>query len=253
MSLSWPSPAIVKLQNGTDTPFARPITENEGSWIVSSGFLLGVATSFLGGILLDKIGRKNSIILASMPKLCAAISCIFVTEVWMLIIARAIWIFCDCFTLAFVPVYSSEIASIGLGTFFKVSESNGFAVSGFLNYIPLISLILVIFFYSSGIGSLIWLVMAELFDSQSRALGVSLSLLMGTLTIFLTTKYFPIVTLVAGAAATYFFFAAMCVLIGSLIAIFLPETKGKTFQEIQTELQGSRNKIDGCDKENQIS
>ncbi|XP_061380037.1 facilitated trehalose transporter Tret1-like isoform X2 [Danaus plexippus] len=443
MSLSWPSPVIVKLQNGTDSPFARPITENEGSWIVSGGFLLGVATSFLGGILLDKIGRKYSIILVSLPKLCASISCIFITEVWALIIARAIWIFCDCFTLAFVPVYSSEIASkehrgslgtllqlfsclgivialsvgpfvsykalnifiatviavtnvpilflpdspyylyskgreeeakkiliflresdtlikneiedyklwsqektvdriallknkvflkslslsillcvgsnltgfnavsfylqtiiestrtklrsdiasvvigciqifaalcatlvsnkfgrrtillaslsgiflglVGLGTFFKVSESDGFVVSGFMNYIPLISLILVIFFYSSGIGSLIWLVMAELFDSQSRAFGVSLSLIMGTLVIFLTTKYFPIVTLVAGAAATYFFFSAMCVVIGSLIAIFLPETKGKTFQEIQTELQGSVNLKDGCDKEKQIS
>lgn len=42
------------------------------------------------------------------------------------------------------------VFQIGLGTFFKVSESSDYVVSGFMNYLPLISVILVIYFYSAG-------------------------------------------------------------------------------------------------------
>lgn len=45
-------------------------------------------------------------------------------------------------------------------------------------------------------------------------------------------------TTVMGPVETYFFFAVLCILFGVLIAIFLPETKGKTLQEIQAALGG---------------
>lgn len=44
MSIAWPSPVILKLQNGTDTPFSRPITNEESSWTVSGGYLLSITS-----------------------------------------------------------------------------------------------------------------------------------------------------------------------------------------------------------------
>lgn len=46
-------------------------------------------------------------------------------------------------------------------------------------------------------------------------------------------------TTALGPAPTYFFFSATCALVIVIIAIFLPETKGKTFSEIQKALGGN--------------
>ncbi|XP_046973173.1 facilitated trehalose transporter Tret1-like [Vanessa cardui] len=131
------------------------------------------------------------------------------------------------------------LGMIGLGVFFIISGAEGYVITGFMNYLPIISLIFVIFCYCAGIGSLLWLVIAEVFEGPSRALGVSISVTASSLFIFITTKYFAIVTLAIGPAPTYWFFAAMCVLVGILIAVFLPETKGKSFSEIQEALGGN--------------
>ncbi|XP_050357602.1 facilitated trehalose transporter Tret1-like isoform X2 [Nymphalis io] len=429
MSLAWPSPVLVKLRNDTVTPLPRPITEEEGSWIVAGGFLCAMFTNVFGGMLLDLIGRKYCLLLASLPKLCMALLLIFADKVWIFIFSRAVMAVVDSFVFITVPVYASEIASkdhrgalgtflqvfsslgivitlsvgpflsyanfsivmasviavttvplfflpdtpfhlyskghteeaikvlnqlrgsellakqeieeyeiskkneekvdkiallknrmflksvslgflvaggaqlvgfnavsfylqtilestktsvkseiasviigviqvlasfcttlimnkfgrrsilmtslsgmfvgmLGLGTFFKISGAEGYEIIGFMNYLPIISLIFVIFCYSAGIGSLLWLVIAELFEGPSRALGVSISLTSSTFFIFITTKYFAAMTLAVGPAPTYWFFSAMCVLVGILIALFLPETKGKTFSEIQDAIGG---------------
>lgn len=97
-------------------------------------------------------------------------------------------------------------------------------------------IIIIHIFYSTGIGSLLWVVTSELFEGPSRAIGVSISITSSTALIFITTKYFAIMTSALGPASTYWFFCIMCVLLFIIIAIFMPETKGKTFGEIQLAL-----------------
>lgn len=55
------------------------------------------------------------------------------------------------------------------------------------------------------------------------------------LTIFSTAKYFPDMTSALGPS-TYWFFSGMCVIVAILLSVFLPETKDKTFSEIQNSL-----------------
>ncbi|XP_047539534.1 facilitated trehalose transporter Tret1-like [Vanessa atalanta] len=145
-------------------------------------------------------------------------------------------------TILMTSLSGMFLGMLGLGTFFKISGTEGYVITGFMNYLPIISLIIVIFCYCAGIGSLLWLVIAEIFEGPSRALGVSISITSSSLFIFITTKYFAQMTLAVGPAPTYWFFSAMCVLVGILIAIFLPETKGKTFSEIQEALGGKTEK-----------
>ncbi|XP_068625677.1 facilitated trehalose transporter Tret1-like isoform X2 [Battus philenor] len=127
---------------------------------------------------------------------------------------------------------------VGLGVFFKIKED--VEVFGFLNYLPLISLILVVYSYSAGIGSLMWVLIAELFDGPARAIGVTTSLMVTTIFIFITTKYFSFLTLSIGPAITYWMFSGMCILTCIFIYFCVPETKGKSFSEIQTELRGEK-------------
>ncbi|XP_041985364.1 facilitated trehalose transporter Tret1-like [Aricia agestis] len=437
MNLAWSSPVLVKLRDPDQTPLSRPITEEEGSWLVSIGFLCGLLTNVFGGVLLDSIGRKNCILVSSLPKVFIGFLFIFSTEPWMLIFGRAILMMMEGLVFATVPVYASEIADkeqrgtlgtlfqifsslgivvslsvgpfvsyivfnailtgiiivasvpllllpdspyylhskgrteearevltlirtserqvkeeldgydkaqeekldvskltlmrnrtfqkslvlslmlgiggqligfnavslylqtilestkvsvrpeiasvimgviqvvasfcatpitsnfrrktilvwslmgyfvgmVGLGTFFKITEPEGYIITGFVNYLPIISFILVIYCYSVGIGSLFWLIAAEIFDGVSRAFGFSISLTTVTFFIFLTTKYFVVISNFFGPAITYWIFSGITILLTILIAVFLPETKGKSFNEIQKSLQNNSDDVKKC-------
>ncbi|CAK1594665.1 unnamed protein product [Parnassius mnemosyne] len=425
MSLGWPSPMIVKLRNATETPLYRPITDEEGSWIVSVGFLCSVFTNLVLGMLLDCIGRKYCVMLTCVPKIIVSILFIFATDVWMLVLGRAFIGIGDFFLFSVVPVYASEIASkdmrgilctfqqvfsslgivislsvgpftsyrtfsivfaaiilitsiplfflpdspyflyskgrtnkaievlkllrgtdqaakeeiaeyaismnnekvdkmklfknrlvlkslgismvfcagsqligfnavsfylqtilistktnvmpeiasviigliqffasccttlvterfnrkhilissligmligmVALGVFFKIRE-NTQEVSGFMNYLPLISLILVVYCYSAGMGSILWVLIPELFEGPARAVGVTISFIINMLVIFLTTKYFTALTLYIGPAITYWLFSGACAIVCLFIYYCVPETKGKNFSDIQESL-----------------
>ncbi|KOB74190.1 Sugar transporter 11 [Operophtera brumata] len=127
------------------------------------------------------------------------------------------------------------VGLIGLGAFFTLTEE-GLEIIGFLNYLPLISIILVVYCYNTGIGSLLWIQIAELFDGRFRAFGVSTGVCFSSFFVFLTLRFFPAITNSIGPALTYWIFSAFCVLFCAFILFFIPETKGRTFSEIQKAL-----------------
>ncbi|XP_061703967.1 facilitated trehalose transporter Tret1-like [Cydia pomonella] len=127
------------------------------------------------------------------------------------------------------------VGMVGLGVFFKVAETRA-EVSGFLNYLPLISLVIVVFCHSGGLGSLFWVVVAELFDDRSRGTGMATTLLIGTMPSFLTMRYFAPLTNIFGPAPVFWAFAVSSAVLATFVALRIPETKGKSFAEIQQEL-----------------
>lgn len=92
------------------------------------------------------------------------------------------------------------------------------------------------YYFISGSGSLIWIQIAELFDGKFRAFGVSTGVCFSSFFVFLTLRFFPAVTNSIGPASTYWMFSAFCVLFCVFISFCIPETKGKTFSEIQKAL-----------------
>lgn len=104
---------------------------------------------------------------------------------------------------------------------------------------------LYLFMFIPGVGSINWVLSAELFDDRSRGVGLSTTALLSYIILFITTKYFPLLILVAGPAATYWIFAVNCSVVCLFISYFVPETKGKTFAEIQSELGGKECKEEG--------
>ncbi|XP_026729106.1 facilitated trehalose transporter Tret1-like isoform X2 [Trichoplusia ni] len=128
------------------------------------------------------------------------------------------------------------VGMFGLGVFFKLQEDE-YQICGFLNFLPLLSMMLVIFCFSAGIGSLFWTLVAELFDGPARAIGMSSSISIAFLFVFLTTKYFVNITNLIGTPITYWVFSVNCLITCVFIIFFIPETKGKSFAEIQRELE----------------
>ncbi|CAG9794715.1 unnamed protein product [Diatraea saccharalis] len=137
-----------------------------------------------------------------------------------------------------------KVEDIGLGTFFYVTSSTK-SITGFMNFLPLMSLILIVFCYSAGPGSLIWALTAELFDNSARAFGLSICMTINMITMFITTRYFASLMSTIGPAATYWSFGTSCLLLCLFIIFFIPETKGKSFSDIQKAM-GAENFV--CDE-----
>ncbi|XP_063389643.1 facilitated trehalose transporter Tret1-like [Cydia fagiglandana] len=130
------------------------------------------------------------------------------------------------------------VGMVGLGTFFKLTETDT-KVSGFLNFLPLISLIIVVYCYSAGPSSLFWLLIAELFDDRSRGIGSTTALFIGAVPGFLTIRYFSSLVDSIGAAPTFWISGMISVILAGFIAFGVPETSGKNFAEIQYELRNT--------------
>lgn len=93
---------------------------------------------------------------------------------------------------------------------------------------------LLIFF--PGLGSLMFPLIAELFDGRSRALGMFFGVVSVFVATFILTLSFTSLANAIGAAYTYWFFGVNCLIFFVFIVLFVPETKGKTFAEIQVLL-----------------
>lgn len=76
-ALTWSSPTLIKLQSG-DPSVGMQITDEEGSWVGSLVTLGGAIGPLLAGALLDRLGRKNTILLSMV---LSAISWIVVAAV----------------------------------------------------------------------------------------------------------------------------------------------------------------------------
>ena len=107
-----------------------------------------------------------------------------------------------------------------------------------------ITLFVFMAFFAIGPGVCVWLALSELMPTRIRSNGMSIALLInqavstGIAATFLPTvgKY--------GYSTMFFGFAACTVIYFITAAFFLPETKGKTLEEIEAQFEGARKKPD---------
>lgn len=127
------------------------------------------------------------------------------------------------------------ICNISLGVFFYLHDHKSPALE-FLNWLPICSLCIYIIAFSLGLGPIPWILVGELFTTEVKAIASSLSGATSWLVAFLVTKCFSNVRDMIGVGQTFFIFAAFSAICTVFVAISIPETKGKTFNEIQKSL-----------------
>ncbi|KAK2587151.1 hypothetical protein KPH14_002909 [Odynerus spinipes] len=131
-----------------------------------------------------------------------------------------------------------EIVTLGaLGLCFYLRDVLHEDVSG-ISWLPVVSLVIFIATYCIGWGPLPWAVMGEMFapDVKSKASGITVC--MCWLLAFFIIKFSSNITEAFGDYTTYWMFAAFCLLSVLFTVFILPETKGKSLQQIQDELNG---------------
>lgn len=92
--------------------------------------------------------------------------------------------------------------------------------------------------YAMSLAPITWVVIAEIFPNRIRGLAMSVAVLSLWAACTALTLTFPILNRNLGAHGTFWLYSAICV-VGFLVIIrFLPETKGKTLEQIEHELVG---------------
>jgi MFS family permease len=93
-------------------------------------------------------------------------------------------------------------------------------------------------FYAMGPGVCVWLALSELMPTRIRSNGMSVALLLNQLvSTTLAAIFLPFVSK-HGYSSMFFLFAGFTVVYFLVAALFLPETKGKTLEEIEAYFAG---------------
>jgi MFS family permease len=93
-------------------------------------------------------------------------------------------------------------------------------------------------FYALGPGVCVWLALSELMPTRIRSNGMSVALVLNQLvSTTLAAVFLPFVSK-HGYSSMFFLFASFSVVYILVTAFFLPETKGKTLEEIEAHFAG---------------
>ncbi|CAB0031601.1 unnamed protein product [Trichogramma brassicae] len=139
--------------------------------------------------------------------------------------------------LLIVSGAGTALATGALGVFFFMKDELHSDVSQ-LSWLPIASIILFMCTYCIGWGPLPWGIMGELFSADVKAKASSITVLVCWAEAFVITKYFSNIAQSAGFYTGFWIFTAFCVLSVLFTLFLLPETKGKSLQQIQDELNG---------------
>ncbi|CAM2784185.1 D-xylose transporter XylE [Salinicoccus roseus] len=110
-----------------------------------------------------------------------------------------------------------------------VSTLAGFGIIG-------ISTLVFIVIYTASFmmswGPIAWVLLSEIFPNRVRSSAMAIAVAVQWLANFTITSFYPFMMEISGAM-TYGFYALMCVLSGLFVWKFVPETKGKTLEELE--------------------
>jgi MFS family permease len=96
-------------------------------------------------------------------------------------------------------------------------------------------ILLYIAFFASAMGPLVWVVMAEIFPIKVRGSAMGLATLVLWFADFIVTLTFPIISDKFHPSTAFWIYAVMCAADLVFMWFYLPETKGKSLEEIERQ------------------
>lgn len=105
-----------------------------------------------------------------------------------------------------------------------------------LGIMPIIGLSIFMIVFSLGYGPIPWMISSELFPSEIKSTASAAAGTFNWFMAFLITKFYNDLQLAIGGDITFYIFMAVCI-VGTVFVFFVvPETKGKSLEQIQKEL-----------------
>ncbi|XP_049383102.1 probable polyol transporter 6 isoform X4 [Solanum stenotomum] len=147
--------------------------------------------------------------------------------------------------LVLTSVSGMIVALTGLGTFLTLAEQSG----GKLIWTLVLSIITTysyVAFFNVGLAPVTWVYTAEIFPLRYRGLGVGIGVAVNRLMNATVSMTFLSMMSAMTIAGTFFMFAGISIIALIFFYYFLPETKGKSLEEMEalfTRNKGSNSKF----------
>ncbi|XP_052133204.1 facilitated trehalose transporter Tret1-2 homolog [Frankliniella occidentalis] len=137
--------------------------------------------------------------------------------------------------LLLVSGATTALAMALVGAYFHLHERGRAEGLGLL---PVGSLVLFMVGFSLGYANIPFLLMGELLPVRQRSVLSSLAGSFNLGTMFLVIKTYPQLRHAMGTDGTFWLYSALCLASCLFVALLLPETKGKTLDEIEHYFEG---------------
>ena len=131
-----------------------------------------------------------------------------------------------------VGTMGMTIGLAAIGSVFLAIERFGVQANNFTGLLTMFAFFFMQAFYALGPGLCVWLVLSELMPTRIRANGMAIALFMNQLVAWALASTFRPWVEAWGWSSMFFFFAANSALY-FIVSLFIPETKGKTLDEIE--------------------
>jgi sugar porter (SP) family MFS transporter len=102
--------------------------------------------------------------------------------------------------------------------------------------VVLVFVLTAIAIFAMSLGPIVWVILSEIFPNRIRGAAMALATFSLWVGCFVLTYTFPLLNKSLGAAGTFWVYSGICVLGFIFIALKLPETKGKSLEEIENIL-----------------
>ncbi|MGN6780230.1 MAG: sugar porter family MFS transporter, partial [Marmoricola sp.] len=199
------------------------------------GILLAVAQQFVGvntviyyaPTILSDTGASNSA--ALLGTLIVGVTNVIFTIVAVLLLDRV-----GRRPLLLTGTAGLLLALVVLGVYFSSST-----LQHDYGWIALAGLVLFIASFAIGLGPVFWLMISEIFPVGVRGSAMSVCTVVNWGANFLVAETFLSLTKGIGRNGVFFLYAALAVIAIYLFTRKVPETKGRSLEEIQEELTGS--------------
>lgn len=90
--------------------------------------------------------------------------------------------------------------------------------------------------YAMTLATTMWVIISEIFPNRVRGVAMSVCTFALWAACFILTYTFPVLNNGLGAAGTFWLYGIICLTGGIFVALYLPETKGKSLEELEKEL-----------------
>lgn len=126
------------------------------------------------------------------------------------------------------------IGASGLAIIYLIIGFGYFAGSQGIHMLVLV--VAAIACYAMSLAPITWVLISEIFPNRIRGAAMSIAVAALWSACFILTYTFPFLNRSLGASGTFWIYAAICVIGFVFIKYLLPETKGKTLEEIEHDL-----------------
>jgi MFS family permease len=99
--------------------------------------------------------------------------------------------------------------------------------------VTVLALVVFIASFAFSMGPVVWTLISEIYPNRVRGRAIAVATAVNWFSAFIVAQFFLSVVDAIGESTTFFVFAAFCVVTYVFVWRFVPETKGRSLEEIQ--------------------